>query len=232
MNMRSYKRIAFVLSIAVLSLLATGVVSSFGQEFSSAAKAAVTIDLSQPNDSPLRLTQTPSLSNNSVGVRVENVGQSPVVAYVIATRAANGNTADFLTIVSGNWLLPGSSQLQSIPVYSKDNAIAYVVDHVRFAGGGSWGPDSGHMSDRLDGQIAGRQAAVERLKELSYASDSDALSRLLNTDPAQIEVAADPSRSDKWRNGYVSGYRSVISWLARYRDEGEDAVLAKLASLQ
>ena len=232
MTIRSYKRMAFVLSIAVLSLFAIVPVSSFGQEMSTGAKPAVTIDLSQPNDSPLRLTRTPSVSNNSFGVRVENVGQAPILAYVIATRGANGNTGDFLTTVSDNWLLPGSSQQQSIPVWANDTAIAFVVDYVRFAGGGSWGADTGRMSDRLDGQVAGRQAAVERLKELVSIRDSDALSRLLNTDPAQIDVAADPSRSDKWRGGYISGYRTVILWLAQYRDEGEESVLAKLASLQ
>jgi len=222
---------AFVLSLAVLSLFAIVPVSSFGQEMSG-ARPVVNIDLSQPNDSPLRLTRTPSMSADRYSVRVENVGQAPIAAFVIVAREVNGSAGNMLTTVLDSWLLPGSSQIVSIPVDQEGNTAAYTVDLVRFAGGGSWGADNARMSGLLDGQTAGRQAAIERLKELVSLHDGDALARILNSDPSEIEVATDTSRPDKWQHGYVTGYRSVISWLARYRDQGEDVVLAKLASMQ
>ena len=93
-------------------------------------------------------------------------------------------------------------------------------------------PTAANKSATVDATLAGRQAAIERLRELVSLQDYEALLRVLNTDPAGIDVVVDASRSERWQRDYRNGYKAVISWLAQYRDQGQDAILAKLASMQ
>jgi hypothetical protein len=224
-------RTATVVLVGILSLFASAAVS-FGQDTFGPGKPHIAIDLSQPADSPLRLTRIPSTSSGMVSVQVENVGQVPVIGFVIVGRGAGERTQSSLSTALDRWLLPGSSRVQSLPVDPSDETASYAVDYVRFAGGGSWGADTAHMSFSIDGNLAGRQAAIDKIKELVSTRDHEALMALLGTNPAEIDVAVDASQPEKWQRGYRDGYRSVISFLAPFRDQGEEAFLAKLASLQ
>jgi len=192
--------------------------------------------------SPLQITVV-NVDNSApdyqlVNFTVQNTGNKSVRGYVI--EGANKNTGKIITNFFPAKLFQATVTFTEELLIERENiksdkTLSLSIDYVEFEDGSSWGKDTQSQSENIAGGRVGAEAAVEQLKKLVEKRDSAALTALLKNNLAELEVSlpeTSGNKSEKWKSGFRSGYKSIISFLKVHRDKGDNELLERLEEVR
>jgi len=176
-------------------------------------------------DSPLKISSMIVKSVDplepEVSYMITNTGKKPINAFAVREVVIFGhaqsegvdvsNSLFISSIVQPGQSLPGSVEGES---YSDAvQSITLIIDFVEFTDGTIWGDDKFKSSERLDGQRAGAQAEVERLRKIEKERGAAALASAVAEEETEITPSAD--KSPAWQNGFSEGVSSEHQRLQR-----------------
>ena len=187
------------------------------------------------NDSPILIKIT-GVENKSedhyqtVSIVLQNVTDKPIRAYTI----------------SGDGIVTSFSPRKFFQPYSftdelsrieksnleRKNKVSYSVDFVLFKDGSVWGKDVNHESERVEGMVEGEKAALKELKAFIENADSKTLKSFLEQEIRTIKIPASPSdHSEKWQDGYRTGYGAIVSSLLTANSKEAKTLLKYLKAM-
>lgn len=115
-----------------------------------------------------------------------------------------------------------------------DSKLDLSLDYVEFGDGSSWGKDSQLQSEYILGMSEGQRIALKQINDFLVQQNKDAIFKLLQqqiteTNPPIINK----EKSDKWQNGFINGYRTVLMKLQiAYEKQGKEGVFLKLKDVE
>lgn len=243
-NILKIKRyLILFLLVMVLNIGATILLlrSSFGQSAAERKldQTPIAAEVIVQDNNPLRISVV-SIDNSNpdyqlVNYLVENVAKNPVRAYVVL---GSNKTAEVGTAITRRfatkYFQPGGVENGMINIERKDikpeSKMYLSTDYVEFQDGRSWGSDTAGQSEYIAGSRAGWKDAVKQSDDLLKTQQSNALIDLFKSETKEITPPeVNPGNGEKWKKGYVSAYRTVLSTLReQYEVGGLKAVTEKL----
>jgi hypothetical protein len=108
------------------------------------------------------------------------------------------------------------------------------VDYIEFEDGSSWGNDTQKQSEHIAGDSAGEKNAVKEIRQLLLGQNINAVSELLKKEVSEINPPdIDNKKTEKWRRGFISGYRSILIKLQfAYEKQGMEGISLRLKELE
>ncbi|MDQ3800668.1 MAG: hypothetical protein M3384_14570 [Acidobacteriota bacterium] len=249
-NRRNAGKYIFPLLVTVglnLLLISFLLKVSFSQEVYSNTnqkKQPLKVSVENQPDSPLIITVisvNDSISSRPiVGYAVQNVSEKAISAFTIVEkeRTTTQETITGTTISYSTLLLQpkdyNRDSFNARQFYQVIEELTLFVDYVEFGDGTSWGNDTQKGSETIAGRRAGRIKAIEEINNLIRNQNINSVISLINQEITQIIVpAADSKQTEKWRNGFQLGYKSVVAQAkSAYDKQGVEAVLTKLKEIE
>jgi hypothetical protein len=239
-NAKSYLilfSIVMVLNIGATVLL---IRNSFGQSAIERKpdRSPIATEVVVQENSPLRLSVTGIDNSNPdyqlVNYLVENTAKNSIRAYVVL---GSNKTDELGTAITRRFaskmFQPGDIENGWFNVERKDikpeSKLYLSTDYVEFDDGRSWGSDVAGQSEYIAGSQAGWKDAVDHANSLLKTGRSNSLIDLLEKEKEPTLPEVDSGKSEKWRKGYLSAHRTVLSTLReQFGIGGLKAVTEKL----
>lgn len=191
---------------------------------------------SQP-ESPLRVTLLEFEASNPLRpvakLMVTNMSEKPVQAYAlrydsVTTSAKSSGVILTNAASTGSLLQPGLSETTGISdiEYSESlKKLVISVDYVEFEDGTNWGADTYKSGQRLAGNRAGAQAALNQLSEMLKKHGSQYV--VDNID--KLEILPPLGQPDEWVRGFKTGLNSIRERIRQsYKWEGLHSIQEKI----
>lgn len=227
---------AMLVNICLLAFLMSNVLAQISDE--KLKNQPIITEVANQDNNPLRITVVNVDNSNpeyqQVNFTVQNIGSKSIRGYVI--EGGNKNTGKIITNFFPTRLFQSTASFTEELLVERENVksnktLSLSVDYVEFEDGSFWGKDTYGQSENIAGAVTGVETTVEQLKKLVEKGDASTLTTLLKNDLAQIEVSLPETfrnKSEKWKAGFRSGYKSIISFLKNHRNEADSVLLEKL----
>lgn len=193
------------------------------------------------NDSPINITiinvDNSPISNQTINFSLQNISKLPIIAYtiIVSNQDAKGKIiTDFLPVKSFEVNSAHQDQLDIERENIKPSGtISFSIDYVEFEDGSSWGEDTQGQSEHIYGGHTGVESAIKELRELASKSQTNKLHTLLEKDLADINPALpNETQNEKWKKGFIDGYKGIISFVKNQRTKGNTDILEKLNEIE
>jgi hypothetical protein len=188
-------------------------------------------------ESPLRITvlsvEADEPLKPSIKLLLTNIGEQSIQAYTIRHDEATAGTKSSGVIVTNaaspeSMFQPGQMKTEVINNigYSQPlKKLVVAIDYVEFQDGTSWGEDTYKSKQRLAGNRAGAQAALDRLNSLAKKRGSRAVVEELNN----FEVLPPSDQTEEWVQGYETGVKAIRERIRHsYQWNGLDSISDEL----
>lgn len=234
--------LAFLCVTALNVVLGGFLLKSFGQSSGKDTQnqKPLKVEVAAQENSPLRLTlinvdNSPSWYQ-AVNYAVQNASGKPVQGYVIV--ASGKHTGQIVTsFFPIRSFRIGDSHADEMAIervnIRPDEILSLSIDYVEFDDESSWGANTQGQSEHMAGGRAGVRAAAEYFIDLIKKHQFAAVTPFLEKELVDIYVPfPDTNQSEKWRQGFDSGYKSVVSVLQSSRERGYEELLKKLDEIR
>jgi hypothetical protein len=229
-----------VLNVCLTGFLIKNVLAQSSNE--KLKNQPITVEVVNQDGSPLQITIINVDNSNPdyqlVNYIVQNISNKSVRGYVID--GGNKNTGKIITNFFPVKLFQSTAVFTEELFVERENVksdknLFLSIDYVEFEDGDSWGKDRQGQSESIAGGRAGAETAIERLTNLVEKGEAATLRAMLKKDLAEVEVSLPESfksKSEKWKNGFRSGYKSIVSFLKKQQDRSDEELLMKLGEIR
>ncbi|HMS42941.1 MAG TPA: hypothetical protein PKE69_22110 [Pyrinomonadaceae bacterium] len=226
-----------ILNISLVYVLINGVFAQSSDE-KWKNQLPISVEISRQIESPLKITlinvDNSNLNYQAVNYSVQNTTNKAIRGFVIlgSGKRIGRIITSFFPIKT---LQPGSI-LNEQYVIERENIeskeeLTLTVDFVDFVDGTFWGEDTQGQSEQILGQKVGAISATEQFINQIERNEFESLNDLMNKKLIDFEVSIPNifnNKSENWRKGYISGYKSIISFLKSQQGSEKNEILKRL----
>jgi hypothetical protein len=175
--------------------------------------------VSQP-DCPLILTPAGIDDSNEritiLKFTVQNFSSKTIKAYTISrnpSEPAVKNVQTFFAPLSAGQAVENSDAEAKINLGS-DSRVYFLVDYILFDDGSWWGKNSRQEAEFIAGFYEGQNKSFFEVNKLLNTLGETELLKLLQQENIKIDgVRTLKDKSEKWKDGFLAGYRLVLNEL-------------------